>query len=212
MECTEKCCDGLNTSFRKKIGIDRSQRRKIARETKQKKEKIRIQRKQQNKRHYESIMKIQISLHEPVKQSLKQTSLHEPVQTSNAPVKDPLHYTNHESKRIKLTHSYNDQPSSVNTVRLSQTGSSPSTEFVFPTDAWIDLNTNEAIKNLKNTMTHVFETVINENGTTNINEKITPNMCIFCGGYIIGKSSVNWISKELILQHEHRIELMLIGG
>jgi hypothetical protein len=38
-------------------------------------------------------------------------------------------------------------------------------------------------------------------------DRISPNICIFCDRFIIGTEPVNWISKDIIIKHSHRIDV-----
>jgi len=66
--------------------------------------------------------------------------------------------------------------------------------------------TNEASLLLKSTMHHTFEKV-DVNDDTIVNEILSPNICIICDRYIIGTSTLHWISKERIIQHSHRLSV-----
>ena len=75
-----------------------------------------------------------------------------------------------------------------------------------------DIQMKKIIENAKmilnKTMTQCEKMNVENDTNADVNEeKIRPNICIFCDKFIIGTSKVNWISKEIIIKHSHRINI-----
>jgi len=105
-------------------------------------------------------------------------------------------------KNVLISAATLDQSRDNSTFSSIHNTSNSSGEFPFLSQSQLEQLSKKASSLLKGTMNQQIEYF--EDCCI---EKQAPKICIFCDVFIIGTMVPNWISKDLILQHSHRIDV-----